>query len=257
MAQKMRLGHFTALIHVSVNLYHYYLHNITTSTTAERNVVYFCFWNVFTMLFWNLQTFIANFRVWNENRAWLCDAIFLACIFKNYPNLMLKVYANIIFHSGFRHVQWEFYVKAFDSGELSRAWLFQVVCIYLETLTNKFYIYSKLYDSRVTTTDKSLLVNYLRGNLAIENGKPLEILSKSNVLGLHFISSSSGYGIGKYGFSGTITAGEQMAECWHSDIIIDKWVIAYQLYEKVCGWVCFTLLWKISQFCQNGCCFKQ
>jgi len=32
-------------------------------------------------------------------------------------------------------------------------------------------------------------------------------------LGLHFISSNSGYGIGKYGFNGTITAGEQMAEC--------------------------------------------
>jgi len=65
----------------------------------------------------------------------------------------------------------------------------------------------------VTTTDKSILVNYLRGNLVIEYGKPLEILSKSNVLGLHFISSDRGYGVAKYGFNGTITAGEQMAEC--------------------------------------------
>jgi len=47
-------------------------------------------------------------------------------------------------------------------------------------------------------------------------------------LGLHFISSNSGYGIGKYGFNGTITAGEQMAECGPSDIIIEKRVIAYQ-----------------------------
>jgi len=50
---------------------------ITTSTAAERNVVYFCFWNVLTILFWNVKTFSANFRVWNENRAWLNDAIFL------------------------------------------------------------------------------------------------------------------------------------------------------------------------------------
>jgi len=57
----------------------------------------------------------------------------------------------------------------------------------------------------VKTTDKSLLVNYLRGNLVLENGKPLEVVSRSNVL--HFISSNSGYGIGKYGFNGTITAG--------------------------------------------------
>ena len=71
----------------------------------------------------------------------------------------------------------------------------------------------QLYDSRVKTTDKSILVNYLRGNLVIEYGKPLEILSKSNVLGLHFISSDRGYGVAKYGFNGTITAGEQMAEC--------------------------------------------
>jgi len=65
----------------------------------------------------------------------------------------------------------------------------------------------------VKTTDNSLLVNYLSGNLVSENGKPLEIFSKSNVLGLHFISSNSGYGIGKYGFNGTITAGEQMTDC--------------------------------------------
>ena len=120
-------------------------------------------------------------------------------------------------------------------GQLSKAWLFQVVCIYLETLTNKFYIYSKLYDSRVTTTDNSLLVNCLRGYLVLENGKPPEILSKSNVLGLHFISSSNGYGTGKYGFRGKITAGEQMAECWHLDIIIDKRVIGYQLCKNICG----------------------
>jgi len=94
--------------------------------------------------------------------------------------------------------------------------------------TNLLYIYSQLYDSRVTTTDNSLLVNYLRGNLAQDNGKTLQILSKNNVLGLHFISSNSGYGIGKYGFNGTITAGEQMAECGPSDIIIEKRVIAYQ-----------------------------
>jgi len=60
----------------------------------------------------------------------------------------------------------------------------------------------------VTTTDNSLLVNYLRGYLAQENGKPLKILSKSNVLSLHFISLNNGYGIGKFGFNGTITSGE-------------------------------------------------
>jgi len=59
----------------------------------------------------------------------------------------------------------------------------------------------------VSTEDNSLLVNYLRGNLVLGNGKPLEIFSKSNVLGLHFISLSNGYGIGIYGFNGTITAG--------------------------------------------------
>jgi len=71
----------------------------------------------------------------------------------------------------------------------------------------------QLYDSRVKTIDNSLLVNYLLGNLVQEYGKPLEILSKSNVLGSHFISSDRGYGVGKYGFNGTITAGEKMAEC--------------------------------------------
>jgi len=74
------------------------------------------------------------------------------------------------------------------------------------------YMFYQLYDSTVSTEDNSLLVNYLRGKLVLENGKPLEIFSKSNVLGLHFISSNSGYGIGKYGFNGTITAGI-MTEC--------------------------------------------
>ena len=68
-------------------------------------------------------------------------------------------------------------------------------------------MFCQLYDSTVSTEDTSLLVNYLRGNLVLENGKPLELISKSNVLGLHFISMSSGYGVGKYGFNGTITAG--------------------------------------------------
>ena len=63
------------------------------------------------------------------------------------------------------------------------------------------------------TIDNSLLVNFLRGTLALKYGKPLEIVSKSNVLGLHFISLSNGYGIGIYGFNGTITAGEEMIEC--------------------------------------------
>jgi len=55
-------------------------------------------------------------------------------------------------------------------------------------------------------------VNDLRGNLVQDNGKPLEILSKNNILGLHFMSSNTRYGDGKYGFNGTITSGEQMAE---------------------------------------------
>jgi len=55
-------------------------------------------------------------------------------------------------------------------------------------------------------------VNDLRGNLVQDNGKPLEILSKNNILGLHFMSSYNGDGNGKFGFNGTITAGEQMAE---------------------------------------------
>ena len=79
------------------------------------------------------------------------------------------------------------------------------------------------------TTDNSLLVNYLRGNLVGEYGKPLEVVSRSNVLGLHFISSNSGYGIGKYGFNGTITAGEQMAEFRTSVIITVKFVIVQQM----------------------------
>jgi len=98
-------------------------------------------------------------------------------------------------------------------GQLSKALLVLSGMNLFVNPTNLLYIYSQLYDSRVTTTDNSLLVNYLRGNLAQDNGKTLEILSKNNVLGLHFISSNSGYGIGKYGFNGTITAGEQMAEC--------------------------------------------
>jgi len=81
----------------------------------------------------------------------------------------------------------------------------------------------------VKTTDNSLLVNYLRGNLVLENGKPLEVVSRSNVLGLHFISVNAGYGIGKYGFNGTITAGEQMAEFRTSEIITVKFVIVHQL----------------------------
>ena len=94
------------------------------------------------------------------------------------------------------------------------------------------YIF-QLYDSRVTTTNKSLLVDYLRGNRVLENGKALGIVSKSNALGLHFISSSSGYGIGKYGFNGTITAGEQILKVDPRILHYEIWVVAYQLQIKV------------------------
>jgi len=94
------------------------------------------------------------------------------------------------------------------------------------------YIF-QLYDSRVKTTDNSLLVNYLRGSLVLENGKAQGIVSRSNVLGLHFISSSSGYGIGKYGFNGTITAGETILKVDPRILHYEIWVIAHQQQIKV------------------------
>jgi len=74
----------------------------------------------------------------------------------------------------------------------------------------------------VKTENNSLLVKYLRGNLVLENGKPLEILSNTNVFGLHFTSLSSGYGTGKYGFNGTITAGADEKLNANTQIILQK-----------------------------------
>jgi len=74
----------------------------------------------------------------------------------------------------------------------------------------------------VKTENNSLLVKYLRGNLVLENGKPLEILSNSNVFGLHFTSLSSGYGTGIYGFNGTITAGADEKLNANTQIILQK-----------------------------------
>ena len=180
------------------------------------------------------ETFSAKVWVTNENRAWLCDALFLT------SNLHFQKLTN----SNTSGICWKYI--PFKISSRSVKFLCENVCfvsIVKGVPCFKWYeficepdellcINSQLYDSRWTTTDNSLLVNDLRGNLVQDNGKPLEILSKNNILGLHFMSSNKGYGNGKYGFNGTITAGEQMAErilLWPSDIIIEKRVIAYQL----------------------------
>ena len=142
----------------------------------------------------------------------LCDATFRTYTFPYEQTQTQNEYGEI-HHSEFRCIflspaQWYFYLKALCSVSLrSRFALlksFAFLCELWSADAPFIYVF-QLYDSRVKTTDKSLLVNYLRGNLVLENGKPLEVVSRSNVL--HFISSNSGYGIGKYGFNGTITAG--------------------------------------------------
>ena len=174
--------------------------------------------------------------MWKEDITGLCDAVFRTYTFPYEQTQTQNEYAEI-YHSKFRCIflspaQWYFYLKVLRFVSLRNSFAllksFAFVCELLLADSPFTHIF-QLYDSRVKTTDNSLLVNYLRGNLVGEYGKPLEILSKSNVLGLHFISSNSGYGIGKYGFNGTITAGEQMAECWPSNMIICERVIAFQL----------------------------
>jgi len=195
-------------------------------TWAKRTRICICFWISFKILVWTFHVPTVHFD-WDKKIKNDCSMEHVvdtrAYVGKHKHTSGMNVLNFIIrnFDTYFCHCT----VIAFYSVSLFNVFALLKFCAFICELWHTdtyLHIFFQLYDSRVQTENNSLLVNYLRGNLVRENGKPLEILSKSNVLGLHFTSLSSGYGIGKYGFDGTITAGEDEKLNDNTQIILQK-----------------------------------